>query len=178
MLKLKLQYVGHLMRRVDSLEKTLMLGVVRGRRRRGRQRMRWLDGITDCMDMNLSELWVLVLYREAWRAAIDGVAKVGHDWVTELNWTELSRVLLWYTCAIKTHILLHWTSSNFYVVSTILISPVFFFWLLLFCFCLILGCFKYTFKTQKFYPFKTIIYTAWLTIKLEKLITKYIKYTS
>ena len=75
MLKLKLQYFGHLMRRVDSLEKTLMLGGSGGRRKRGRQRMRWLDGITDTMDMNLSELRELVMNREAWRAVIHGVAK-------------------------------------------------------------------------------------------------------
>ena len=87
-LKLKLQYFGHLMWRVDSLKKTLMLRGIGGRRRRGWQRMRWLDAITDSMDVSLSELWELVMDREAWHAMIHGVARVRHDWVAELNWTE------------------------------------------------------------------------------------------
>ena len=97
MLKLKVQHFGHLMQRADLLEKTLILGKIEGRRRRGWQRMRWLDGITSSMDMSLGKLWELVMDRVPWRAAVHGMQRVGHDWVTKLNWTLILNSICLYT---------------------------------------------------------------------------------
>ena len=114
MLKLKLQYFGHLMQRADSLEKTLMLGGIEGRRRRGWQSMRWFDGITDSKDVSLSKLWELAMDREAWYAAVQGLQRVRRDWVTELNWILFKLILP------KLHFTLHSRMPGSRWVTTLL----------------------------------------------------------
>ena len=125
MLKLKLQYFGHLMWRADSLEKPLILGGIGGRRRRGQQRMRWLEGITDSMDMSLGGLWQLVMDREAWRVQFTGSQRVAHDWVTERNWRILCPLRTFLFCVCWFRFTPVWISHNYTYILSLLSFPPF-----------------------------------------------------
>ena len=122
MLKLKLQYLGHLMPRADLLEKILMLGKIEGRRRRGQQKIRWLDGITDSMDMGFGRLWELVVDREAWCAVVHGLTN-GHDWETELNWVAVSDSAILWTAARQPSMFFIISPSFLKLISIELVMP-------------------------------------------------------